>query len=121
MIVSESVYGKNKKCAESELFRSEPHNDPSITKSMCKQQCNDNAQCNFYAYWSQGDSMAAENGQGDCRGWVTCPSLGNLLPGYNNEVFSVQRSSAGELEKSSHSFNTKYYNQNIIKVEPMSV
>ena len=83
-IMSESVHGENKKCP-TQLFRLQPFNDPSITKSMCKQKCNENARCNFYAYWT------SKSGLGDCRGYETCPYLVNEYPGYKNILYKVQR------------------------------
>ena len=87
-IVSETVYASNKRCPGI-LFRLEPHNDPTITKAMCKQHCIDNAECNFYAYWSGG------SGQGDCRAWTTCPTLENISGAYKNTVYMVDRTTSG--------------------------
>ena len=89
-IVSETVIATNKRCSGI-LFRLEPHNTPSITKAICKQHCNDNAECNFYAYWSGG------SGQGDCRAWTTCPSLENLSSAYRNTVYRVDRTMSGAI------------------------
>ena len=86
--MSEIVYASNKRCPGM-LFRLEPHNDPTITKAMCKQHCIDNVECNFYAYWSGG------SGQGDCRAWTTCPTLENIAGGYKNTVYMVDRTTSG--------------------------
>ena len=88
--MSETVYASNKRCPGI-LFRLEPHNDPTITKAMCKQHCIDNAECNFYAYWSGG------SGQGDCRAWTTCPTLENISGAYKNTVYRVDRTTSGDI------------------------
>ena len=92
-IVSESVHAIDRKCPGM-LFRSgHPDgdvNDPSITKAMCKQQCDDKAGCNFYAYWDGGF------GQGDCRGWTNCESPENLASGYKNTIYRVHRTTPGD-------------------------
>ena len=89
-IVSDSVHAIDKTCPGT-LFRLEPWNDPSITKAVCKQHCNDKAGCNFYAYWNGG------LGQGDCRGWTNCESPENLLSGYKNTIYRVDRTTSGEI------------------------
>ena len=97
--MSESVYESDKKCSSNKLFRLQPPNNPSITKAMCKQECNANVECNFYAYWSEG------LGTGDCRGWTTCPTLDNLVFGFKNTVYRVERSSAGALSGTTFKIN----------------
>ena len=90
-IVSESVYAIDKKCPGT-LFRLEVNgevNDPSITKAMCEQHCNDKPGCNFYAHWNGG------LGQGDCRGWTNCESPENLASGYKNTIYRVDRTTSG--------------------------
>ena len=89
-IVSESVHAIDKKCPVT-LFRLAPPIDPSITKAMCKQHCNDKAGCNFYAHWNGG------LGQGDCRGWTNCESPENLASGYKNTIYRVDRTSSGDI------------------------
>ena len=88
--MSEFVYERNKRCSGS-LFRLQPPNNPVITKAKCKQECNDNVNCNFYGYWYEG------NGKGDCRGWTTCPSPIDLLSGFKNTIYRVGRTSTGAL------------------------
>ena len=87
-IESETVFANNKRCS-GELFRLKPWF--AHTKAICMQHCNDNAECNFYAYWSGGA------GHGDCRGWTTCPSLENLSSAYKNTVYRVDRTTSGAI------------------------
>ena len=93
-IVSESVHAIDKKCPGI-LFRlgNDPStwNDPSITKAMCKQHCNDKAGCNFYAHWDGGLY------QGDCRGWTNCETPQILPSGYKNTIYRVDRTRSGEI------------------------
>ena len=99
-IESETVFANNKRCS-GELFRLKPWF--AHTKAICMQHCNDNAECNFYAYWSGGA------GHGDCRGWTTCPSLENLSSAYKNTVYRVDRTTSGAI------IINKFFNKRLCK------
>ena len=100
-IESETVFANNKRCS-GELFRLKPWF--AHTKAICMQHCNDNAECNFYAYWSGGA------GHGDCRGWTTCPSLENLSSAYKNTVYRVDRTTSGAI------IINKFFNKRLCKL-----